>query len=98
MALYVRDKGSTAGPFSPKVYLVTLMGNSVAVVLSHIDNREEALGLAQAVSKLLGLSLRVEGGQSRSVSIRMEEAPLTEECLPTCPMAAALSSGRAPWG
>ncbi|NRD65794.1 hypothetical protein HRD49_28990 [Corallococcus exiguus] len=85
VAVYQRDKGSTEGLIIAKVYVVALMGDSGTVVLSHSDDREEALELAQAVSKFLGLGLSVEGGQSRAVGARMEEAPLTGERLPDLP-------------
>ncbi|AFE05394.1 hypothetical protein COCOR_03698 [Corallococcus coralloides DSM 2259] len=85
VALYQRDKGSTEGLFIAKVYVVALLGTSETVVLSHSDDREEAVELAQAVSKFLGLGLSVEGGQSRSVTARLEEAPLSGERLPDLP-------------
>ncbi|MBN8467714.1 hypothetical protein JYJ95_14435 [Corallococcus exiguus] len=85
VALYQRDKGSTSGLFIPKVYIVALMGASDTVVLSHSDDRKEALELAQAVSRFLGLGLSVEGGQSRSVTERLTETPLTDERLPDLP-------------
>ncbi|NOK08132.1 hypothetical protein [Corallococcus exercitus] len=85
VALYMRDKGSTEGLFIAKVYVVALMGPSGALVLSHSDDRDEALSLAQAVARCLGLGLSVEGGQSRSVTARLEEAPLTGERLADLP-------------
>ncbi|RKH48336.1 hypothetical protein D7Y23_20450 [Corallococcus sp. AB050B] len=85
VALYMRDKGSTAGLFNPKVYIVALLGPTDPVVLSHSDDREEARELAQAVSRFLGLGLSVDGGQSRDINARLEEAPLTGERLPDLP-------------
>lgn len=85
VALYMRDKGPVTGLVIPKVYIVSLMGPSDTFVLSHTDDREEAVELAQAVSKFLGLGLSVEGGQSRSVAARLEDAPLTGERLPDLP-------------
>ncbi|RKH74324.1 hypothetical protein [Corallococcus aberystwythensis] len=41
--------------------------------------------MAQALSGFLGLGLSVEGGQSRSVTARLEESPLTDERLPNLP-------------
>ncbi|WP_223646080.1 hypothetical protein [Corallococcus sp. EGB] len=85
VALYKRGEGPTAGFLITKAYVVALKGPSDTVVLSHSDDREEAAELAQAVSKFLGLGLSVEGGESRSVTARLEEAPLTGERLPDLP-------------
>ncbi|MBN8232107.1 hypothetical protein JYK02_31785 [Corallococcus macrosporus] len=90
VALYMRDKGSTEGLFIAKVYVVALLGPSGALVLSHSDDRDEALSLAQAVARFLGLGLSVEGGQSRSVTARLEEAPLTDERLPDLPAGSSI--------
>lgn len=85
VALYMRGQGPTEGLFIAKVYVVALMGDSGALVLSHSDDREEALELARTVSRFLGVGLSVEGGQSRSVNARLEEAPLTGDRLPDLP-------------
>ncbi|MFP2899752.1 hypothetical protein [Corallococcus sp. 4LFB] len=90
VALYLRDNGSTEGLFIAKVYVVALMGPSGALVLSHSDDRDEALSLAQAAARFLGLGLSVEGGQSRSVAARLAEAPLTGERLPDLPYGSGL--------
>ncbi|MCY1046878.1 hypothetical protein OV208_36575 [Corallococcus sp. bb12-1] len=85
VALRMRGQAASDGPFFAKAYSVALVSPARAVTLSHSDDREEALELAQAVSRFLGLGLSVEGGQSRPVTARLEEAPLTDGGIPALP-------------
>lgn len=86
VALIMRGRSpATDGPLFAKVYSVALKTPTTVVVLSHSDDREEALELAQAASRFLGLGLSVEGGHSRAVTARLEETPLTEKGIPDLP-------------
>ncbi|MHA7631501.1 hypothetical protein [Corallococcus sp. M7] len=98
VALYQRDKGPTTGLFIAKVYVVALMRPSESVVLSHSDDREEAVELAQAVSRFLGMGLSVEGDRAAPLPRAWRKRHSRGNAFRTCPMAAASNSGRTPRG
>ncbi|NMO22966.1 hypothetical protein HPC49_45605 [Pyxidicoccus fallax] len=57
---------------------VRLGGPGRALVLAGSNDRQEAVALAEAVSRLLGLGLSVDGGRVRAMEERLSAAPLTD--------------------
>ncbi|WP_375745366.1 hypothetical protein NR800_11515 [Corallococcus interemptor] len=67
-------------------YSVELKSPTRTVQVSGSDDREEALELAQALSRFLGVDLSVDGGHARPVDARLEAVPLEgDQTLPSLP-------------
>lgn len=86
VALAERRK-SAAGSYGDfGFYSVELKTPTRTVRVSGSDDREEALELAQALSRFLGVDLSVDGGHARPPHARLEAAPLeVEQALPSLP-------------
>ncbi|NBD14409.1 MULTISPECIES: hypothetical protein [Corallococcus] len=87
VALSSPGKGSGNGSRFWGLYSVDLKSPTRTVPVSGSDDREEALELAQALSRFLGVDLTVEGGHARPAAARLEAAPLDDErALPSLPL------------
>ncbi|AFE05918.1 hypothetical protein COCOR_04603 [Corallococcus coralloides DSM 2259] len=63
-------------------YSVELKSPTRTVAVSGSNDRDEALELAQALSRFLGVDLSVDGGHARPPDARLEAAPLEREQAP----------------
>ncbi|MFB1482934.1 hypothetical protein [Corallococcus sp. RDP092CA] len=86
VALSPPGKASVSGSRQWGRYAVELKSPTRTVQVSGSDDREEALALAQALSRFLGVELSVDGGHARPPDARLEAPPLDgEQASPSLP-------------
>ncbi|RKH98515.1 hypothetical protein D7Y15_39455 [Corallococcus sp. AB030] len=86
VALSPRGKAAGGGSSDWGFYSVELKSPTRTVAVSGSNDREEALELAQALSRFLGVDLSVDGGHARPADARLDAAPLErEQALPSLP-------------
>lgn len=76
---------------------VLLGTHDTPFILAGSEDREEALALAEAVSRHTGLGLSVDGGRARSADERLSAAPLGDS-LPVPPVGNRIQVARHPEG
>lgn len=81
VALSPRGKAA-GGARSWGFYSVELKTPTRTVAVSGSDDREEALELARAIARFLGVDLSVDGGHERPPDARLEAAPLDGDQTP----------------
>ncbi|QAT85931.1 hypothetical protein EJ065_4378 [Corallococcus coralloides] len=85
VALSSRGKGG-GGSIDWGFYSVELKSPTRTVAVSGSNDRDEALELAQALSRFLGVDLSVDGGHARPADARLEADPLErDQASPSLP-------------